>query len=401
MESRTVTALVSRGGAWLGSVGPFEVPGPWWSYAEAITNHLDEVLGVPTALVRLVGSDRERMGNGGGHVIYHAEALTTPKAILDGERPEDWAAILRDHPLRAPWARPSGPVELLDWAVRMAGVRLVGRPRQVKTWNLSCVYRLPTAGGSLWVKANARFSSDEAACVRLAHAHDPSLAPAVLAADRAGRRFVMGDAPGADCWEAGADTFLGLVRRWVAVQAAIARDGAEAPGIPQRPPEVLPDELPRLLDGEAGAQLTADELAAAWKLAGRLPELLAEVAAAGLPGTLVHGDLNPGNLRGRGPAAMIIDWADSYFGNPAADIATLAYWLPDGVQPDTVERAWVDAWRAEWPGCAPERALRPIRPLVQLMNAALYQRFLDGIEPTERLYHEGDPAGAVRAALRC
>jgi hypothetical protein len=30
-----------------------------------------------------------------------------------------------------------------------------------------------------------------------------------------------------------------------------------------------------------------------------------------------------------------------------------------------------------------------------------YQEFLDGIEPSERIYHRGDPAAAIRAALRC
>jgi hypothetical protein len=29
-----------------------------------------------------------------------------------------------------------------------------------------------------------------------------------------------------------------------------------------------------------------------------------------------------------------------------------------------------------------------------------YQEFLDGIEPSEQIYHRGDPAAAIRAALR-
>jgi hypothetical protein len=29
-----------------------------------------------------------------------------------------------------------------------------------------------------------------------------------------------------------------------------------------------------------------------------------------------------------------------------------------------------------------------------------YQEFLDGIEPTDRIYHLGDPAASIRAALR-
>jgi hypothetical protein len=32
--------------------------------------------------------------------------------------------------------------------------------------------------------------------------------------------------------------------------------------------------------------------------------------------------------------------------------------------------------------------------------AVRYQEFLDGIEPSEQVYHDGDPAGELRAALR-
>ena len=48
----------------------------------------------------------------------------------------------------------------------------------------------------------------------------------------------------------------------------------------------------------------------------------------------------------------------------------------------------------------PERALTIGEPLAHLTNAVRYQEFLDGIEPSERIYHHGDPAAAVRAALR-
>ncbi|MFJ6478896.1 MULTISPECIES: hypothetical protein [unclassified Streptomyces] len=40
-------------------------------------------------------------------------------------------------------------------------------------------------------------------------------------------------------------------------------------------------------------RLTAAELAAARALAGRLPALIEELAACGLPGTLLHGDFPP------------------------------------------------------------------------------------------------------------
>ncbi|GAA1097150.1 hypothetical protein [Kitasatospora arboriphila] len=36
---------------------------------------------------------------------------------------------------------------------------------------------------------------------------------------------------------------------------------------------------------------------------------------------------------------------------------------------------------------------------MHLGYAVRYQEFLDGIERSERIYHEGDPASEVRAAL--
>jgi len=55
---------------------------------------------------------------------------------------------------------------------------------------------------------------------------------------------------------------------------------------------------------------------------------------------------------------------------------------------------------ARVPGCEPTRALSIAEPLAHLSYAVRYQEFLDGIEPSERIYHLGDPAAVIRAALR-
>ena len=62
--------------------------------------------------------------------------------------------------------------------------------------------------------------------------------------------------------------------------------------------------------------------------------------------------------------------------------------------------AWIDAWASRLPGCDPAGALSIAEPLAHLAYAVRYQEFLDGIEPSERIYHLGDPAAAIRAALR-
>lgn len=63
--------------------------------------------------------------------------------------------------------------------------------------------------------------------------------------------------------------------------------------------------------------------------------------------------------------------------------------------------AWADAWTEHLPGGDPVRALGLAEPLAHLPYAVRYQEFLDRIERSERPYHEGDPAGAIRRAVRC
>jgi len=102
---RTVTAVVTHGGSCAGTVGPFPVGIPWWAEVEPVTSHLEQVLGVPVVVLRLLtveGGDGAR----DGHVTYHAEALGPPPGDLAQLAPSGFAAD--DHPLRMHWARAAG-----------------------------------------------------------------------------------------------------------------------------------------------------------------------------------------------------------------------------------------------------------------------------------------------------
>jgi hypothetical protein len=59
---------------------------------------------------------------------------------------------------------------------------------------------------------------------------------------------------------------------------------------------------------------------------------------------------------------------------------------------------WLDAWRRACPGSDPVRAWSLVRPLAALGDAVVYQGFLDGIEASERVYHEGDVLPCLRRA---
>lgn len=112
----------------------------------------------------------------------------------------------------------------------------------------------------------------------------------------------------------------------------------------------------------------------------------------------MHGDFHPGNWRcGDGPP-VVLDFADAHLGNPVLDGLRAIDFLP-AQRRRTATDTWVGAWLDAVPGSRPAEALRVAEPLAHLAYAVRYQEFLDNIEPSERVYHHGDPAAAIRHAL--
>jgi len=393
---RTVSAVVTWGDAYLGVIGPFPVSVPWWAEVEPVVAHLREVLGVPVLVLRLLLVEG---GEGGrdGHVTYHVAALGRPAAGLLAERPVDQAALTGPEDLRSPWARVAGIREVLSWAAEelgAAGHRVTGPAVQRKTWNLAALFRLPTDKGPVWLKTTPRFAADEASVIAAFARVDPALVPPVIGAGP--RRVLLGHLPGEDCWDSSPQIITSAVGRLATAQAVLASQPASfPPGLPDRRTPVIAGQIRALLDGQAGGELTAEEVTAARGLLSRFP-LLDE---CGLPDTVVHGDFHPGNWHSDGRPPAIVDWADAHVGNPVLDGLRACDFLPARKRP-AAAAAWIDAWASRIPGCEPARALRIAGPLAHLIYAVRYQEFLDGIEPSERIYHVGDPAAAIRAALR-
>ncbi|MFI5695616.1 aminoglycoside phosphotransferase family protein [Kribbella sp. NPDC051586] len=385
MEVKTVEALVSVGARYVGRAPAFEVEPAWWSEVEAITRHLDQLLGVRTFVLRLVRADEAVIGRG-GRVVYHVEALDEPRpGVLDESPLPEWDSIVAAHPLRSTWAEVGGPSRLIEWARDVVGPL---DAIQVKTWNLSCLIRFPGA----WAKATSRFCSIDADIIEHIRRYDETLAPAVLATSCENRWSLLAHAPGTDCWEPDRPSVESVVSRWVAVQASLPVDDLDAP---QLLPHALADEIAPLIPRVA---LSDDEVSGLLRLVDRLPAIVGELDSAGLPTTLVHGDFHPGNWRSDGTHRVIVDWADTFVGHPATDIRRLHDFLPPEKR-DHAAEVWTAAWRRAVPGCDPMRALAPMSVLGPLTYALMYQRFLDNIEPGERIYHQDDPAICLRSAL--
>ncbi|WP_088288982.1 phosphotransferase [Kineosporia sp. A_224] len=418
-SGRSVTLVLCTGEEGvLGALPPFEAARPHWQEADGVVAGALARYGLHVTVLRILRnvvqpSGAARPGPGLPELTYLAEvdpADVRRAAALVGPWPGP--DPLADHPLRMPWARPGGPAGDVAWALTAlaaAGRTAAGPPVQVRTWNLSSLWRLPAADGDgraadAWLKVTPRFLAHEGLVLEQLQGADavPVLLARAAGPDGSGR-VLLDDVPGEDCYDAPAERVAGFAALLARIQVGCAArvDDLVAAGVPdRRGPGPLVAGLTRLIDlvqaGEGGTgTLTGAEIDKARRLVDALPALLAREAACGVPETLVHGDFHPGNVRGVPGRWCVLDWGDSFVARPAVDLV-----MADGDLDPAGRRAVLDAAAAVWgPDVDVLGAVEVARPLAMLHAALAWQRFLDGIEPDEWQYHVGDPGYGLHLAL--
>lgn len=395
--------LCTSTGQVLGTLPTFDVATPWWPDVEPVVAGARAAFGLEVVVLRILDAEGTAAGMGGG-VRYLAELTSEipPSVLLERADQADTA----DEPLRAPWARPGGTAATLAWADEMLAVAERSRSGpavQVKSWNLSSVWRIPTDAGDAWCKSVPPFMAHEGAIIELVGAHDPALVPPLVAADHTTGTVLLSDVPGDDLWDALEPVLLDMVRRLVRLQAAwaVGVDDLLAAGLPDWRGAALGARF-EAFAGRPDVRdlLTPEERAALDSFVDDMPRRLGELAACGLPETLVHGDFNPGNWRSDGRSLVLLDWGDSGVGDPLLDMPAFL----SGIEAEDVRArardAWLAAWKVERPHADPWRAAELIAPLAAMRQALIYRGFLDGIEPDEHRYHELDVPEWTREALR-
>ncbi|MCU7724726.1 aminoglycoside phosphotransferase family protein [Actinoplanes sp. KI2] len=367
MSSRLVTlVLVTGDGKVLGAMPPFEVDTPWWQEVGEFGDERRPVL-------RLLSVD-------GREVTYLAETAVP----VAGLRPVD--VDLGPDPRRAPYAEPGGPAASLAWARSVLGPVTA---KQMRTWNLSSIWRLDDGGRTVaWLKQVPSFFGHEPAALRLVDSLAPGLVPPLLAAGADGR-MLLAHVEGDDRYGGDAELCERIAEAFHPVQVAAAGRAADLAAIPDGRIDVE-----RVRRVAAPHFDTVDGLA---ELIDDLPGRLKAVDECGLPDTLVHGDLHPGNVRTDDAGRLTtMDWGDCVIGHPAIDILRLTERLD---APEPVIERWAYRWEKAQPGSRPLRSAQLMRPIAALRFAVVYAGFLDAIEPTEWPYHRDDVPACLSDAV--
>ncbi len=389
---------MSAEGELLGKLPPVLAERPWWPEVGSVVRAVREAHGLHVTLLRLLRAERESPP--GGKVTYLAE-VAGPVSC------EPCDETLVDHPLRRDYARPGGPRRDLEWAsgvMASCGLGPFAAPEQIKTWNLSSVWRFPLiheerpeepGQGSAWLKVVPPFFAHEGALI--ARLEPLGGVPHVLGFERG--RALLAEIPGEDGFHASLEQRRAmidlLVRLVSACQAQLP--GLLALGLPDYRARPLSAAIARSFErhrdelepGDARSlSRFVDELEPRWR----------RLAECGLPDGLVHGDFHSGNVRIAGPQLTLLDWGDAGIGHPLLDEAAFLERVPPE-QRQPLREHFRAAWQRAIPGCDPARAEQLIAPLAAARQTVIYDQFLDQIEPSEHPYHRQDPLRwLVRAA---
>jgi len=373
--------LVTPDGVPIGRLSAVPVATPWWQDIEPVVRAVRNYHGVDVVVLRLFDTELEQPH--GGRVTYLAEVPEPVPA-------QRWTGVLDDQPRRHAFARPGGPAADLAWAraqLAAKGLRPTEPPIQVRTWNLSSVWRLPVEGQTAWLKVVPHFFAHEGPLLALM-AGAPT--PTLLGQD--GGRILLAEIAGEDLHEATLTQMLEMVTLLVSIQRQWADwlEDLVALGLPDwRAPALIP-AIADVVDRTRHEISVVDRSKLA-DFVRTLPGRFEEIAKCGLRDTLVHGDFHPGNFRGDEDTLTLLDWADSGVGHPLLDQPAFLTAISNETA-GAVQAHWLQKWADAIPGSNPARASILLAPVAAARQAVIYRKFLDNIEPAEQRYHQADPA---------
>jgi hypothetical protein len=286
-----------------------------------------------------------------------------------------------DRAVVAAWQEPLFRISRSDWmlpgwfdtacawivdALRTAGLAAPSSIRQIRTWASSCVLEIATPQSKHYFKALPESGRVEHAVTQFLGGHFPHSVPRLIAVD-ADRRWLLLDACAGRKLEVidNIDRWARAARHYGELQVACMSRvcDLEHACCPRRELELLPAAV----SGQLGERIP------------NLAERCAELRACGIPDSIEHGDLWPGNIFVDAHDSAIIDWEDVGIAHPFLSIAPLIVGLghaglasPENVE--RLEREYVSAFGSIAPPAELRRALSLVAPLSFLDIAVRYRK---------------------------
>jgi len=296
-------------------------------------------------------------------------------------------SISVEAPSLGPFANLGWFHELEQWVqkeIRPHGLHLSGRFRQLNADRTFCLIRFETDGPAVWFKAVGAPNERECA-LTLALAHSfPRFLPQVIATRPDCNGWLAMEAEGAilhECssvgsWETAARDLARLQIQSIDKCASLLDLGAHDLRISELAPVVEPflRAMGEVMDRQTKippARLSREQLRT---LSARVQSALRLLEETGVPTTLGHMDLNPGNIVCGANGCVFLDWVGAFVGHPWLALQYLLEHHKQSAGPNRVKEMRIVAsysgpWRALVPDCDVRRSCK-LAPLVAVFAYA-------------------------------
>ena len=236
-----------------------------------------------------------------------------------------------------PWQDPGWLAAADAWiseSCEAAGLRRSG-PGEIRGRMYSVVARIPVEGGCVWFKETPPRSGFEAAIGDALSRWSPPDAPPLIAVDLERRWALTRDV---------GERLDGLLkrdpdichmhtplRRYARLQRLLAAhiDELLKLGVPDGRPAHVEELLDGVLSYAPSGLISEDVLRQVKAELPRLRERTAELASFGIPDTIDHQDLHPGNILGTSTDSRPFDWGDALVASPFGSLLVVLRATPE------------------------------------------------------------------------
>lgn len=286
-----------------------------------------------------------------------------------------------------PWEQPEWLQTSEPWIqqqLRINGRSAVGSAEFIHQSPDSCVMRIPTTAGFVYLKAVPAAYAHEPLLTQTLAQQFPNYLPTVLAVEAEKRWLLMAEMPGtplyltfdAGQWQMALQTFADIQLHYTTHTADLLALGC----FDRRLDRLMVRfqsfllAMPDWFRGQIGRILEPNALSHLGNLTHQLETLTHQIAIYKLPATIDHGDFHPNNIYITPKTCIFFDWADGAvshpFFSPAALFGYVAYTLPD-MNPQLLDlrQAYLRPWTGYHPLSILAELFEKIQPLATLHYA--------------------------------
>jgi hypothetical protein len=327
--------------------------------------------------------DLKTLGNLTLKLPEHKSVIETYlREIESGEIPE----------LRPPWAREGWLKSVSQWIDQQLlelNYQRLSPIECIKSWGISCVLRVNTSGGNLYLKQASTlplFCNEPVVTAELANLF-PGHIPNILSIDTQRHWMLLADFGEPIGRDAPIKLQKDIYRLFAQIQIKSVQhiDNLLSVGCLDRRLHWLATQIDILLNDEIVlSQLQAEEIKQLQTFAPYLQNLCSQLDSYQIPQTLVHGDLHLGNVASYQNKYIFFDWTDSCISHPFFDMFALFYSRQTRTFSSDIkdlQEEYLAQWTDHEPMSRLLEAWTLAKPLCALHHAVSYQHIVACLEP--------------------